>query len=80
MRADVIVVDPPRKGCDEALLQTVANMKPERVVYVSCDPATLARDVKYLEEKGYKLKKAQPVDMFPFTEHCETVAMLVRCD
>lgn len=78
MRADVIVVDPPRKGCDEALLQTVVHMEPKRVVYVSCDPATLARDVKYLEENGYRLTKAQPVDMFPFTEHCETVALLVR--
>ena len=76
MRADVIVVDPPRKGCDEALLQTAVSMEPKRVVYVSCDPATLARDVKYLEENGYKLVKAQPVDMFPFTEHCETVALL----
>jgi len=78
MRADVIVVDPPRKGCDEALLQTVVNMKPKRVVYVSCDPATLARDVKYLEENGYKLVKAQAVDMFPFTEHCETVTLIVQ--
>jgi len=77
MRADVIVVDPPRKGCDEALLQTVVNMEPKRVVYVSCDPATLARDVKYLEEKGYRLVKAQPVDMFPYTEHVETVALLI---
>ena len=76
MRADVIVVDPPRKGCDEALLRTVVDMEPERVVYVSCDPATLARDVKYLEENGYRLVKAQPVDMFPFTEHVETVALL----
>lgn len=76
MRADVIVVDPPRKGCDEALLQTVVNMEPEKVVYVSCDPATLARDVKYLEENGYRLVKAQPVDMFPFTEHCEIVCLL----
>lgn len=78
MRADVIVVDPPRKGCDEALLQTVVNMEPEKVVYVSCDPATLARDVKYLEENGYKLVKAQPVDMFPFTEHVETVCLFLR--
>ncbi len=78
MRADVIVVDPPRKGCDEALLRTVVDMEPKRVVYVSCDPATLARDVKYLEENGYKLEKVQPVDMFPFTEHCETVAMLAK--
>ena len=58
MRADVIVVDPPRKGCDEALLQTVVNMEPKRVVYVSCDPATLARDVKFLEENGYKDRKS----------------------
>ena len=78
MRADVIVVDPPRKGCDEALLQTVIHMEPKRVVYVSCDPATLARDVKYLEENGYKLVKAQPVDMFPFTEHVETCALLTK--
>ena len=78
MRADVIVVDPPRKGCDETLLQTVVNMEPKRVVYVSCDPATLARDVKYLEENGYKLEKAQPVDMFPFTEHVECVTLLQR--
>ena len=78
MRADVIVVDPPRKGCDEKLLQTVVSMEPKRVVYVSCDPATLARDVKYLEENGYELVKAQAVDQFPFTEHVETVALLVR--
>lgn len=80
MRADVIVVDPPRKGCDEALLQTVVSMEPKRVVYVSCDPATLARDVKYLEENGYKLVKAQPVDMFPMTEHCESVVLLSRSE
>ncbi len=78
MRADVIVVDPPRKGCDEALLRTVVDMEPKRVVYVSCDPATLARDVKYLEENGYRLMKAQPVDMFPFTEHVETVCLLSK--
>ena len=80
MRADVIVVDPPRKGCDEALLQTVVSMEPKRVVYVSCDPATLARDVKYLEGNGYKLVKAQPVDMFPMTEHCESVVLLSRSE
>lgn len=78
MRADVIVVDPPRKGCDETLLQTLVDMEPKRIVYVSCDPATLARDVKYLEERGYALRKAQPVDMFPMSEHVETVALLVR--
>ncbi len=76
MRADVIVVDPPRKGCDEALLQTIVKMEPERVVYVSCDPATLARDVRYLEGNGYRLVKAQPVDMFPGTVHVETVCLL----
>ncbi len=80
MRADVIVVDPPRKGCDEALLQTVVNMEPKRVVYVSCDPATLARDVKYLEGNGYRLVKAQPVDMFPMTEHVESVVLLSRSE
>jgi len=80
MRADVIVVDPPRKGCDEALLKTVVNMEPKRVVYVSCDPATLARDVKYLEENRYQLVKAQPVDMFPFTEHVESVVLLSRSE
>lgn len=76
MRADVIVVDPPRKGCDERLLQTIVEMEPERLVYVSCDPATLARDVKYLGEQGYRVEKAQPVDMFPMTEHVETVCLL----
>jgi 23S rRNA (uracil1939-C5)-methyltransferase len=78
MRADVIVVDPPRKGCEETLLQTLIQMEPERIVYVSCDPATLARDVKYLEGNGYRLKKVQPVDMFGGSIHVETVALLVR--
>ncbi len=80
MRADVIVVDPPRKGCDERLLQTIVEMEPERLVYVSCDPATLARDVKYLGEQGYRVEKAQPVDMFPMTEHVETIMLLQRKD
>ena len=66
-RADVIVVDPPRKGCDETLLSTIIKMQPDRVVYVSCDSATLARDLKYLCERGYELKKVCPVDMFPNT-------------
>ena len=74
--ADVIVVDPPRKGCDEALLETIVKMEPEKVVYVSCDPATLARDVKYLRENGYEVKKVRPVDMFPHTVHVETVVLL----
>lgn len=78
MRADVIVVDPPRKGCDERLLQTIVEMEPGRLIYVSCDPATLARDVKYLGEQGYRVEKAQPVDMFPMTEHVETVCLLSK--
>ena len=74
--ADVIVVDPPRKGCDETLLETMVNMEPDRIVYVSCDSATLARDLKYLCENGYELKKVRPADMFPMTVHVETVVML----
>lgn len=73
---DVIVVDPPRKGCGEKLLETILNVKPERVVYVSCDPATLARDVKVLTGGGYELKKVQAVDQFPWTGHVETVILL----
>ena len=75
-RADVIVVDPPRKGCDEALLDTIVKMQPEKVVYVSCDPATLARDLKVLCGKGYELEKVRAVDMFPMTVHVETVVLL----
>ena len=75
-RADVIVVDPPRKGCDETLLNTIVEMQPEKVVYVSCDSATLARDLKYLCERGYQVKKVCPVDMFPMTVHVETVVLL----
>ncbi len=78
VRPDVIVVDPPRKGCDETLLETIVNMKPERVVYVSCNPATLARDLKYLAEHGFETKEVQPVDMFPQTMHVECVAEVVR--
>ena len=75
-RADVIVVDPPRKGCDETLLNTIVEMQPEKVVYVSCDSATLARDLKYLCERGYQVEKVCPVDMFPMTVHVETVVLL----
>lgn len=77
-KADVVVVDPPRKGCGEELLIAISKMKPERIVYVSCDVATLARDAKYLSEHGYKVEKVTPFDMFPFTYHVETVALLVR--
>ena len=76
--ADVIVVDPPRKGCDEALLETVVKMAPERVVYVSCDSATLARDMKYLCGNGYEVRKVRAVDMFPMTVHVETVVLLSK--
>ena len=75
-RADVIVVDPPRKGCDAALLETVVKMQPERIVYVSCDSATLARDLKWLCAEGYELKRVRGVDMFPMTVHVETVVLL----
>ena len=74
--ADVIVVDPPRKGCDETLLETMIEMNPERIVYVSCDSATLARDLKYLCERGYELRKVCPVDQFGMTVHVETVVLL----
>ena len=76
--ADVVVVDPPRKGCDEKVLDTIVSMKPDRVVYVSCNPSTLARDLAYLNERGYKCVEIQPVDMFPHTMHVEAVAKLRR--
>lgn len=76
VQADVLVVDPPRKGCDEKLLQTILDMKPKKVVYVSCNPATLARDLRILEDGGYKTSEVQPVDMFPQTTHCEAVAKI----
>lgn len=78
IKADVIVVDPPRKGCDKELLDTIIDMQPDRVVYVSCDPATLARDLKILGEGGYEVREVQPVDMFPETVHVECVTVLSR--
>ena len=78
IRADVIVVDPPRKGCDETLLKTMIEMKPERMVYVSCNPATLARDLQILEEGGYKTLEVQPIDMFPQTMHVACCALLIK--
>lgn len=77
-RADVVVVDPPRKGCDQDLLETIVKMQPLRIVYVSCNPSTLARDLKYLVENGYSVKTVQPVDMFPWTEHVECVVLMSR--
>ncbi|MGI6265143.1 MAG: 23S rRNA (uracil(1939)-C(5))-methyltransferase RlmD [Acutalibacteraceae bacterium] len=75
---DVIVVDPPRKGCDEALLDTMAAMAPSRIVYVSCDPATLARDCRRMSERGYAVTRVTPVDMFPRTAHVECVVLMSR--
>ena len=76
--ADVIVVDPPRKGCDEKCLETIVKMSPKRVVYVSCNSSTLARDVKYLEERGYRTERVRCVDMFPHSGHVETVCLLSK--
>lgn len=77
-KIDIIFVDPPRKGCDESTLQSIISMNPRTVVYVSCDPATLARDVKVLEGGGYHLEVVQPVDMFPQTKHVECITLLIR--
>ncbi len=76
LQADVVVVDPPRKGCDEKLLETVVQMEPEKIVYISCDPATLARDLKYLCGQGYELKRVRGCDMFGMSYHVETVVLL----
>ncbi|HAT4116680.1 TPA: 23S rRNA (uracil(1939)-C(5))-methyltransferase RlmD [Clostridium perfringens] len=78
VKADVVVVDPPRKGCDKKLLDAITNIDAKKIVYVSCDPSTLGRDLKVLEENGYKTLEVQPVDMFPNTSHVETVALLRR--
>ena len=76
IRPDVVVVDPPRKGCEEVLLETIVKMQPQRIVYVSCDSATLARDLKFLSANGYTVKKVQPVDQFGHSVHIETVVLL----
>ena len=78
LHPDVIVVDPPRKGCDEMCLQTMLKMAPDRIVYVSCDSATLARDLRILCDGGYELERVRPVDMFPQTVHVETVCLLSK--
>ena len=78
IRPDCIIIDPPRKGCDSELISTVSQMKPKRIVYVSCDPATLARDLQRFSEQGYSVRKAVPVDMFPRTAHVETVVLMSR--
>ena len=76
LHPDIVMLDPPRKGCDEATLSAVVRMAPRRVVYVSCNPATAARDAAWLEKNGYHTEKVQPVDLFPRTKHCETVVLL----
>ena len=78
VKADVVVVDPPRKGCDKKLLDAITNIDAKKIVYVSCDPSTLGRDLKVLEENGYKTLEVQPVDMFPNTAHIENVALLIK--
>lgn len=78
IRADVVIVDPPRKGCDNTLLKTLVEMAPKRIVYVSCNPSTLARDLKFLHASGYEPQEVQPVDMFPWTAHVECVVLMTR--
>jgi len=78
--ADVVIVDPPRKGCEKEVINTIIKMSPQRVVYVSCNPSTLSRDIKLLESAGYELKQVQPVDQFPWTTHVETVVLMSRVE
>lgn len=78
IKPDVIVIDPPRAGCEEKVLNAIASVKPKRVVYVSCNPATLARDLAYMKTRGYKTEKIRPVDMFSQTYHVEAVALLQK--
>lgn len=80
LRPDAIVVDPPRKGLEPAVIDAIAQAGPDRLVYVSCNPATQARDAALLQEKGYSIRRIQPVDMFPFTSHVETVVLMSRKD
>lgn len=76
--ADVVIVDPPRKGCEVSLVDTIGKLNPAKIIYVSCDPATLARDIQRLGQFGYQLRAVQPVDMFPHTVHIENVALLTK--
>ena len=80
IKPDCIILDPPRKGCESSLIDTISEMSPQRVVYVSCDAATLARDVKLFSEKGYPVQKAMPVDLFPRTPHVECVVLMTKCE
>ena len=78
LKPDCVILDPPRKGCGEELVKTISRMSPSRVVYVSCDPATLARDLKFFTENGYTPKEITPCDMFSGTSHVESVALLTK--
>ena len=78
IKPDVIIVDPPRKGLTESFIKASVAMQPEKITYVSCNPATMARDIKLYQELGYELKKVQPVDLFPQTHHVECVSLLVK--
>ena len=75
-KADVVFMDPPRAGSTEEFLTAVKTLSPKKLVYVSCNPVTLSRDLEFITKNGYEVKKIQPVDMFPFTDHCETVVLL----
>lgn len=77
-KADIVFMDPPRAGSDKKFLSSLVSLAPEKIVYISCNPETLARDLAYLTKNGYKVKKIQPVDMFPFTSHCEVIALIMR--
>ncbi len=79
INADIVIVDPPRKGCEKEVIDTIINMAPQKVVYVSCNPSTLARDIKLLESGGFKLQKVQPVDQFPWSGHVECVILMQNC-
>ena len=78
-KVDVLFMDPPRAGSDETFLSSAVKLAPRRIVYISCNPETLARDVKYLTKHGYAAKECQPIDMFPFTGHVESVIMMQYC-
>jgi 23S rRNA (uracil1939-C5)-methyltransferase len=79
-RPITVILDPPRGGCSASLLESIGEIKPERIVYISCNPATLARDLNYLQQNGIKAIKAQPIDLFPQTSHVECISLLTPTD